>query len=328
LAAPASKRILITGAAGFVGANLARAALARGHAPILLSRPGSDPWRLAALAGRVERADVDLTDPAAVASAVRAAEADWVFHCAAHGAYSWQDDPARIRAVVRDGSLALLEACLSAGVEVFVHAGTSSEYGSVDHAPSEDERIAPNSPYAEAKAEVTRALEARRGVARARLVTLRLYSVYGPWEEPRRFIPTLIAHGLEGRLPPLVDPDVGRDFVHADDACEAFFLAAAHPGCAAGGVFNVATGVQTTIRRAVELARRELGIAAEPAWGTMPNRRWDTTIWVGNPARLEAATGWRPRTGFAEGFRQTVAWLRDDPARLAEYRARQARPPR
>ena len=126
---------------------------------------------------------------------------------------------------------------------------SSSEYGLKDHAPHEDEPLEPNSPYAAAKAEATaHALE--RGA-----VVLRLYSAYGPWEEPSRFVPTLLAHALAGRLPPLVSPDVARDFVHVDDVCAAFVLGAGAP---AGRVYNVGSGRQTTVAEVVELARRLL----------------------------------------------------------------------
>jgi dolichol-phosphate mannosyltransferase len=65
-------------------------------------------------------------------------------------------------------------------------------------------------------------------------VTLRLYSVYGPYEDPRRLIPTLISLGMRNQLPPLVSPDVARDFVAVEDVVDAFMLSAAAPGIERG----------------------------------------------------------------------------------------------
>jgi nucleoside-diphosphate-sugar epimerase len=193
-------------------------------------------------------------------------------------------------------------------VEALVAAGSSSEYGYKDHAPSEDEVLEPNSDYAAAKAHATHLFRLAAGRDGLPAVVLRLYSVYGPWEEPARFVPTLLEHAARGALPPLVGPDTARDFVHVDDVCEAFVRAAASAPRAAGSVFNVGSGVQTTVREAVEAARRLFGLSAEPAWGTMPRRPWDTACWVADVRRIREALGWESAIPFEEGLRRTAGW--------------------
>jgi nucleoside-diphosphate-sugar epimerase len=213
----------------------------------------------------------------------------------------------------------LVEAGLRAGFAAFVNAGSSSEYGFKDHAPSEREWLEPNSHYAVSKAAAThvcRYTAQTRGVA---IRTLRLYSVYGPWEEPARLMPTLVARGLRGELPPLVDPGIARDYVYADDVSDAFVRAAATSGQEPGAVYNVGSGVQTALGDVVEVARRVLGVAAEPSWGTMEARRWDTSIWVSDPRAIERALGWRAQRSFEDGFRRLVEWLRSEPSLLRRY---------
>jgi len=141
------------------------------------------------------------------------------------------------------------------------------------------------------------------------VTTLRLYSVYGPFEEPSRLVARLIAEGLQGRLPPLVGPLVARDYVHVDDVCEAY-LRAAEAGREPGAVYNVGSGRQTTLAEMVALVRRLLAIDAEPAWGTMAGRSWDTEVWVANPARIKADLGWVPELDLERGLAKTVAWFR------------------
>ena len=247
---------------------------------------------------------------------------DWVFHLAAHGGYSWQNEKDEI---VRTNVLAaacLVRACTDAGIGALVSAGSSSEYGYKDHAPSEDDVLEPNSDYAVAKAFASQLLRmaARRDGLPA--ITLRLYSVYGPWEEPARFLPTLISRASRGELPPLVDPSTARDFVHVDDVCEAFVRAASFAGSRPGAIFNTGTGVQTTIRDAVEVARRVFGLEVEPNWGTMPRRAWDTRTWVADNRRIREALGWEPTILFEDGFRQMAAWTgeRDNAGRPAPGR--------
>ena len=315
------RRVLLTGGTGFVGANLARRLVDDGHAVHLLVRPEHARWRLEGLRDRVQLHRGSLDDRASVDRVVRRVKPEWVFHLAAHGAYSWETDLDRMVATNVTGTMHLVRACLRTGFEALVAAGSSSEYGFKKKAPSERDWLEPNSHYAVTKAAATHFCRLTAQKERVKIATLRLYSVYGPWEEPGRLMPTLIVRGLAGTLPPLVDPRVARDYVYADDVNEAFVLAAARPHPEPGPVWNVGTGKQTTIRQAVDVARRVLAIPQKPVWGTMPNRQWDTSAWVADAHAIRRALGWKPRFGFERGFRQMVAWLRAEPLAARRYRA-------
>jgi dolichol-phosphate mannosyltransferase len=315
-------RVLVTGAAGFVGAVLARRLVSDGHEVHALVRPGSDLWRLDGVEARVH--EVDLAEEPEVSDVVTRVRPEWIFHLAAHGAYPFQSHfPEMVRTNVL-GTLHLVESCLRVGFEALVNTGSSSEYGFTDHAPSEDEEPRPSSDYAVTKLTATLYCRAAAGRSGRSIPTLRLYSVYGPFEEPSRLVPQLAVRGLEGKLPPLVSPQVARDFVFVDDVVEAYLAAASRRGAEPGAVYNVGTGRQTSIREAVEIARRVLSIASPPEWRTMPNRPWDTSVWVASPARIEKDHGWKPRTRFEEGFARFVRWLSEDPLRIVRYRNRTA----
>ncbi|MCB1005925.1 MAG: NAD-dependent epimerase/dehydratase family protein [Acidimicrobiales bacterium] len=305
-------RIAVTGGTGFVGANLVRRLLGDGHEVHLLVRPGHHRWRLDDVAGDLRWRAIDLAHRDELATLVRVLEPEQVFHLAAHGAYSWQTDHGEIFATNVVATDHLLAACRAAGVPTLVHAGSSSEYGAVDHAPSEGEAVRPNSYYALTKAWATLAVQ------HAGYTAVRLYSVYGPWEDPRRLVPTLVEHGLEGRLPPLADPSTARDFVHVDDVVEALVRAAAAPpppGGEPGPIYNIGTGTQTTLREAVEEARRLLGVEAEPRWATLAPRGWDTDVWVADPSLARERLGWRATLAFDEGLAAVAAWQREQMAR-------------
>jgi dolichol-phosphate mannosyltransferase len=138
---------------------------------------------------------------------------------------------------------------------------------------------------------------------------LRLYSVYGPYEDPSRLIPRTILAGFERRYPPLANPAIARDFIFTEDVNDAFLLAAAGPHPEYGAVYNVGTGVQTTLREVADLSRVVFDITEAPPWGTMPDRAWDTTAWVADSALLQNTLGWRPRHSLEEGFRHTARWF-------------------
>ena len=311
-------RTLITGAGGFVGANLAHRMIASGHDVHVLLRPGSVPWRLDGAA--VQRHHADLRDAAATTAAVDAAKPQWVFHCAAYGGYSWQTDAVQIRATNVDGTANLLDACRRAGVAVFVNTGSSSEYGFKDHAPSESEIPEPNSPYALSKLWATEYCAYHARVHGGAVVTLRLYSVYGPYEEPGRLMPTLVTLAAEGLLPPLADAATARDFVYIDDVCDAYVAAAEHPPCEPGCVLNVGTGAQSTLRDVVALVREMFDVGAEPVWSSLAARAWDTSTWRADATRIRSQLGWRPRHSLADGVAAFRAWLAEHPEVAARYR--------
>jgi nucleoside-diphosphate-sugar epimerase len=319
-AAPDLKRVLVTGGTGFVGSNLVRRLLQDGHVVGLLVRKGHDPWRLADVSGRVQWIEANLEEGTGLRTVVTEFRPQWVFHLAAHGAYSWQSDRASILKVNVLGTANLLDACLAIGFEAFVNTGSSSEYGFKDHPPREDEPLAPTSAYAVAKAAATMYCAQAARASDAPVVTLRLYSVYGPWEEPKRFIPQLVARGLEGLLPPLANPETARDYVYISDVCDAY-VRAARTKLEPGSIYNVGTGVQTTLRQAVEHARRVLGIAVEPRWGSMPDRGWDTAIWVADSSRLRERLGWRSEIDLDHGLQLTADWLAASPFLKTRYLA-------
>ena len=263
------KKAIVTGATGFVGANLARRLLADGHEVHLLVRPGFSNWRIQAIRDDVQTHIIDFGDLEMLSGLVTNIRPDWIFHLAAYGAYSSQVDLQRMIETNVVATKNLVEASLKSGFEAFVNTGSSSEYGFKDHAPAEDEWIEPNSYYAVTKASATlfcRYTAQRTGL---RIPTLRLYSVYGPYEEPTRLIPTLIVNGVNNRFPPLVKPEIARDYIYVDDVCDAYIKAATMPGLEPGIVFNVGTGKATSLFEVVDIARSLLNITVEPEWGSM-----------------------------------------------------------
>jgi nucleoside-diphosphate-sugar epimerase len=319
----AVQRVLITGATGFVGANLARRMLELGHELHCLVRASHRPWRLRDAGAGLRLHVADVTDRAAVDALVATVRPQWVFHLAAYGGYSTQLDAGRCVRTNVEGSVNLIDAAARHGVERFVNTGSSSEYGFKDHAPAEDEPTEPNSLYAVTKDAATAYARYAGRSGRLHATTLRLYSVYGPYEEPTRLIPTVTVSGLEGRYPPLVAPEVARDFVYVDDVVAAY-EAALEAAVPAGAIYNVGSGTQTSLRTVIDVSRAHFAIAEEPQWGSMPNRAWDTTSWVANVARVGAELGWKASTPFEEGFARTATWVAQTAERRSFYQTARA----
>ncbi|MBV9358215.1 MAG: NAD-dependent epimerase/dehydratase family protein, partial [Chloroflexi bacterium] len=312
-------RAMVTGAGGFVGANLVRVLLARGDQPEAIVRPGGDIWRLDEVRGELPLIEVDLGDADAFAAAVVERRPEVLFHLAAFGAYSWQQDLDAMLSVNVRATEILLGAAREVGARV-VHAGSSSEYGQRDRAPSELDRLEPNSHYAVTKAAATHLCRLAAATHGQVAVTLRLYSIYGPWEDPRRLMPTLVRAASRGHWPPLVSPDTVRDFVWVGDACDAFIRAATVDFEEPGVMLNIASGAQTSLRALVDTARRVFKVEEPPQWRTMNARPWDTDVWFGDPTEAARTLGWRARTPLDEGLQAMAAWLEERPQLLERYR--------
>ena len=302
------KRVLITGGTGFVGANLARRLLRDGHKVHLLVRPEFRSWRIDSIKRDLHLHTASITDADAITRAVRDARPEWIFHLAAYGAYPTQQDQKRMFDTNVLGTIKLLDSCLAEGFEAFIHAGSSSEYGRRTEPHRETDDPHPESDHASTKLTATEACCRKAAETGAAITTLRLYSIYGPYEEPSRLIPRLIVEGRRGRWPPLASPQTARDLVHVDDAVDAFLLAAQADATEPGAIFNVGTGVQTTLADAVATTRDLFGIEPEPAWASMPDRSWDTANWVADNRLIRDALGWQPRLTFPEGLRHTADW--------------------
>ena len=304
-----AKNVIVTDGTGFVGANLVRRLVKDGQHVHLLVRPQYNDWRIQDVRPHLQIHIIDLLDIEQLRAKVTALRPDWVFHLAAYGAYSWQDDLLTAIQTNFLGTVNLVEPCRTVGFEVFINTGSSSEYGFKDHAPAEMEWIDPNSYYAVTKASATQLCRYTANRYNLSIPTLRLYSVYGPYEDRDRLIPKVILHGLQGTLPPLADPEIARDFVFVRDVEEAFLLLASQPEGRAGAVYNLGTGIQTSLREVVMLARQVFNLSVDPGWGTMQKRSWDTNIWKANNAAL-LETGWQPQFTFEQGFRETVDWFK------------------
>jgi nucleoside-diphosphate-sugar epimerase len=311
-------RVALTGGTGFIGANLARALLRRGDEVHLLVRAAHATWRIEAIRDDIALHDVDLANAGSVRAALRAIQPELLFHLAQAGGYSWQTDVGEMVSTNYLACINLLRAAGELGTRV-VNAGSSSEYGARPHPTRETDSPRPNSDYAATKAAATLYCRhwARRMVRPA--PTLRLYSIYGPFEEPMRLLPRLVALGLERRLPPLVNPDAAHDFVYVGDAVTALLRAAEVALADPGAIFNICSGRQTTLREVVATARTVLGIEAEPSWASMAPRSWDTATWVGDPARAARELGWTATTPLEAGIDRFAEWLSSEPGMRERY---------
>ncbi|WP_233234453.1 NAD-dependent epimerase/dehydratase family protein [Bordetella sp. LUAb4] len=301
--------VLVLGASGFVGANLFRAvASVRQDVFAVVQREKS--WRLDDIPDDRVIA-VDLTDNSSSKNLIDSIRPQTVFDCVAYGAYSFEEDASKIYATNFQSLVNLVGLLSEKSISAFVHAGSSSEYGINSIAPAEGAACEPNSHYSVSKIAAESFLRYMGKQKGFPCTHLRLYSVYGPLEDTSRLVPNVLKSALAGKLPPFVDSRTSRDFVHVDDVCRAFILAAArmNPDLY-GETFNIGSGVKTTIGELAELVRQQFGITDEPAFGSMEGRSWDTPDWYADPSKAGRMLDWKASTPLAEGLQSMSGWIK------------------
>ncbi len=310
--------IVVLGASGFVGANLLRYLLSF-RDDVIGTYNDPHPWRLDGINPK-NLFQVNLLLSGDVERLLNKHKPQTVFDCVAYGGYSFQNDADLIYRSNFLSKVRLMELLELHKVQRYIHAGSSSEYGREAAGPDESAQLTPNSHYAVSKAGVSGLIHyfgKCRGFACA---NLRLYSVYGPYEDSSRLIPAVVFKGLKRELPEFVDPRISRDFVYVDDVSRAFVLAAVNlTEDLFGDSFNIGSGEQTTIKQVADFARRHFDIAEEPKF-TMTQRSWDISNWFSNPEHSEQKLKWKATTSFEQGISTYVEWVRALPD-LEKYRA-------
>lgn len=301
---------LITGGAGFIGSHIARTLVASGaQVRILDNFSGGKMHNLGPIRNDIELIEGDIRDMSVVAAAVRGV--DVVFHEAAEPSVPRSiADPSATMDINVSGTLNVLTAARDADVRRFVLASTCAIYGDAPESPKR-ETLAPSplSPYAISKLTGEQLCAAFTQLYGFEAVALRYFNVFGPRQDPNSayaaVVPKFLA-SLTNGISPIIfgDGEQSRDFVNVNDIVRANLLAASVPGVA-GQVFNIASGVSTTVNHVLHTLQRLTGIDIpgqyEPARaGDIRNSLADTTT-------ARERLGFVAETSFDAGVAEIVS---------------------
>ena len=299
--------ILIVGA-GFIGTKMYYSLTNVRDDVYIISLHAKQSWRLT-FANPKRIINLDILDFDVLKEFIDNLKPKTVFNFSAYGAYSRQTDTGRIYQTNYIGVSNLIKVLQDSGCSAFVQAGSSSEYGLNCKGTKETDELIPNSDYSVSKIGVAYMLKYYGKFFNFPGVNLRLFSVYGPFEERDRLIPTLISHCLKSEYPNLVNKDISRDFVYVDD-CNNAFVKAALTACKTnpGVSINIATGKKTTLESVAQTAKKIFDLKKEPAFGTMPDRKWDLKDWYGDTSYANEIMGWKAKTNFEQGLKLNTEW--------------------
>lgn len=295
------KRVLVTGATGFIGRSTLRPLREQGydvHAVARATRtaPADTTWHAA-----------DLLEPGQAERVIAAIRPTHLLHLAweARPGVYWTS-PENVRWV--EATLALLRAFAGAGGTRAVLAGTSAEYDWSHGFCSE--HVTPRRPvtlYGIAKDATHRVTAAAAEEAGVSLAWGRVFFLYGPHEHPDRLVASVARALVEGRSAPVSSGSQIRDFMHVDDVGGAF---CALLGSDLTGPVNVATGDPVRIRDVVAVLAELAGRRDLLRLGELPDRPGDPPLLVADARRLREDVGFVPRYSLADGLAQTLEWWR------------------
>lgn len=309
---------LVTGGAGFIGSHLATQLVQQGTKVRVLDNLCAGHRRnLSHISREIEFIVADVRDAAAVKNACQGMEV--VFHQAALASVPLSiDNPQATHEACVTGTVNVLDAARRSGVRRVVYAGSSSAYGDAPEMPKRENQVPQTlSPYAAAKLAGEYYCQSFAACYPLEVVRLRYFNVFGPRQDPKSpysaVIPLFASALLEGRTPKIFGSgEQSRDFIHVSNVVLANLLAATVPGVS-GRVYNVASGETISVLELLQQVCRILELPFAPEFH--PARTGDVLHSSADISAIRKDLGYEPRTSFAEGLEDTLAFYRKEFAR-------------
>ncbi len=304
-------KVLVTGATGFVGANLVRALVQRGDDVFVVVRPESNRWRLSDVASKLTFVTCDLLDAKAVERVLDETKPEIIFHCAVYGGFPEEKDLDRICATNITSTILLFNAAAKRNVK-FINISSSSEYGLKEHPMKEDDALAPTTDYGVSKATATRYVSLMAKKDGTPAITLRLFSPFGYYESKNRLFPSILLNIVRGQDITIGDPSSARDFIFIADAVDGILTLAERCAEYPGEVFNIGTGTQRTVGEIAELALKASGKDLKIVSGNSTTRAYDARTWVADMDKTFSRVEWRPETPIEEHIAELLRWFEEN----------------
>jgi NAD dependent epimerase/dehydratase len=318
------RRVLVTGAGGFIGSHLVAELVERGASVRALIRytsrgdRGALAWLDGDLDDQVEVVLGDVRDAESVAAATKGT--DVVLHLAAQIAipYSYVNPRDFFETNVL-GTFNVARAALDNGVGRVVHTSTSEVYGTAQTVPiTEDHPLETQSPYAASKLGADKLIDSFHRSFDLPATVLRPFNTYGPHQSARAVIPTIITQALAGGGVRLGSLDPRRDMTFVTDTA-AGFIAAAESDAALGRTVQLGTGTDHSIGEIVttvgEIVGRELEVELDEQRVRPPES--EVMRLISSPALAHELMGWEPTVDLRAGLERTLRWIE---ANLHRYR--------
>lgn len=305
------KRILISGATGFIGSLLMPLLIKRGYDIAIISRQLSYGSRPGKLLNKIKIYETDLLNAHKI---IPDFNPEAIIHLAAY--YCVRHSPQDVSRLIDTNVSAtanLLEAAGNAGVKVFINTSSCFVYKKSKAKLNETSPLSPFNFYALTKILAEQCCSFYAKKYGLNCVTLRLFPPYGPGDKVNKFIPYLIRSFAEGKVPRLTSGKQKWDFVYAEDIARAYLRAldsAPFPG--KHEIFNIGTGKAVNFKVIASTVKKIMRGALKLAWGEIPDREGEFYFLCADISKAKKLLKWKPKVNILdEGLKRTAISYRD-----------------
>jgi UDP-glucose 4-epimerase len=302
------RRVLVTGATGFIGRHVVRALHAMDADVHALTRWDGDAVDAGIAPATCHRGD--LTDPKSIVEIVTRVVPEHVVHLGAftHVGRSWEYASECIQTNVQ-GTVDLLLALREVECRRVLYVSSSDVYGDIPAPFAEDDAVNPLSPYAVSKYSAERFCVLDYRVNGTPIVIVRPFSVYGPGQSSDRVVPEIILCALRGTELRMTDARQTREFNHVDDIASGIVAALTAPGIE-GEILNLGCGEELSIREVTGLILDLMGNPITARFGAIPPRPNEVPRMAADSMKARRLLGWQPQRQLRQGLAATIDWYR------------------
>lgn len=302
-------KFLVTGASGFVGSWIVRSLIEKGEDVSILVRNKKKAWRISDIADKLAIYEVDLLSPQ-LEKNVDKIKPSVVFHLASYGALPGQTVTLEdlIDTNVK-GVANLINAVKKHNIQLFINTGSSSEYGIKNNPMQESDLLEPVNLYGVSKSAATLFCQQIAKKENLPLITFRLFSPYGAYDDSKRLIPYVITRAIKNEPLLLSSKDNVRDFVYIKDVVLAY-LAALNKSINPGEIINLGSGKQHTVYDIVKQIISVTGSRSKLSWGSMPkqSRQIEPKLWLADITKAKEILHWQPTYSLENGLKETIKY--------------------
>lgn len=301
----------MTGATGFVGANLVHRLVAKKRDVHVLVRPHSDVWRIQSVRKNISVHKGDLSDARAILRIIQKVRPAVVYHAAAHGLFLKQEEAKQMVVSNVLGTIHLLEALRQVDTaRHIINIGSIAEYDPDGSRIQEHSLLWPANAYGASKASQSFFARYYAKQYKMPIVIIRPSLIYGPFEEQRRLVPAAILAHIRNQALKLSSPQARKDFLFVEDALDAFEAAAAKK-IAPGEIINIGAGKEHSIKDVVLAVSKNMGVVVPLLWGKLEKRPWDSDRkHIYDVSKAKKILGWSAAHGLRDGLALTGQWFK------------------
>ncbi len=304
------KKIVITGAGGFLGSHLVKRCLRDGYQVIIFIKPSTDLARIKEVLPQLTSYEVDITDADRVREVMHEVKPDGVVHLAASniksGVTASDEEVVRVNIL---GIRNLLTGLADIDYQFFINTGSFLEYGMKKKPLVEEDRCDPTELYSVTKLASTLYSQSVARATGKPIISFRLFTPYGPEIQPGRLIYELVSHALRNEEIKLTAPSITRDFIFIDDIIDLYMEGIERAKDLKGEIFNLGSGQASTLETAVGEVVSITNSKSKVMWGALQNVQYDSELWQADMKKTFTHFNWRPRHTLKEGLTKTITWF-------------------